>query len=728
MSDDGCLSDKGSVGIQNLTSTMNKHPAGYYPGQPPLGPGQAPAVAGQPFDPYATWNAAAAAAHQQFYASAAATTVPQPTPAVNPYANYGYGPAATWAHHPHQRPAAIPALPPQIPAYAAYQPQPQPYVPPGHPQPPTVYSSRPPQPQPVSAQHPPAGPRGSQQPPLKRQRVQSTSSNAPSRFQAPPNPPSRPSADPPASLPSIPASTSFNRGGRHGSTGNTGLRGRGHSMRPIRGGRGSGMANRPMNHGSRTSSTSAPRGPRRGAFPSSVAPRVSRGQFEAPQSHNGWGNGPAGLSSNSSAIMSADKEGKRTLTDFRIVGFGFVSEHTTWSWGTTRPVDEKSIFLPPNTENDGPVAIPSLNEPDPVKQEGADAAHEQVGNGQDKAKKAPKETARIRIYFQPAPGPLSRGIPATSQLMAPPSVVPSRASAKRKKSESEEDDGDRHNVKRHHGDHDESRPTSLIVEMLAPDSNDSNDSTVHNNVPTAEPNTQSLAADVQGDTEQGSEVSNDVEWLAGALKEGDEVDPTSLNEGDGYPRMNEDLHHSQEVFDELDEEEEEDGEAASLFGSGAPPSPPTIEGNGTTELIVQTVDDPVERDDDDTQTALQGDASGVKDAEHSTEPQRVNSTPAVAGQSSGAGGPGGAGNKLSISFSTSRRRLVFEVEVIKYLKVFRAEGRIEFVATLEPLPGSPSGAEESKPNIKGVCVRPFCLAAHCHPVPLFCGRLASCMC
>ncbi|KIM27495.1 hypothetical protein M408DRAFT_24436 [Serendipita vermifera MAFF 305830] len=670
---------------------MSKHPAGYYAGQP-LGPGHAPPpVAGQPYDAYSTWSAAAAAAQQQFYAaSAAAAVVSQPTPGINPYANYGYGPAATWAHHHHHRPPApIPALGPQIPTYTPYQPQPQPYGPQSHPQPPTVYPARPPQPQPAGNQHPPAGPRSSQQPPLKRQRVQSTSSNGPSRF--PPastsSQASRPSAEPPASLPVTP-STSFNRGGRQGGGGmgnnSGGLRGRGHSMRSARGGRGPGMGNRPMNHGSRNASGgSAPRGPRRGgAFNSSVSTRVSRGQFEAPQSHNGWGNGPVGFTPSSSGMTSTDKEGKRTLTDFRIVGFGFVSEHTTWSWGTTRLVDDKTIFMP---AEDGAVAIPPADEASssssPVKQEETETAPDQGSSSgaQEKGKKVPKETARIRIYFQPAPGSIPRGMGPPNQIMPPPNAVPSRASAKRKKSESEEDDGDRHNVKRHHGDTDESRPASLIVEMLDHSPNDTSGSNAPNDMQPVEPNS----------AEQRSDVSNDADWLDDALKDekGDILEENSLSQVNGQEE-----HEAGELLDELDEEDEE---ATSLFGSGVHPSPP----NGASELIVQAVDESVEEEGDNLASESQAEA-------RPDESQRATSTPAIVGQSSGAGGPGGAGNKLSISFSTSRRRLVLEAEVIKYLKVFRAEGRIEFTATLEntsPAPGSET--EESKLSIRGVCVR-----------------------
>jgi 20S proteasome subunit alpha 6 len=403
-----------------------------------------------------------------------------------------------------------------------------------------------------------------------------------------------------------------------------------------------------------------------------------------------------GLTPSSNVMTSVDKEGKRTLTDFRIVGFGFVSEHTTWSWGTTRPIDEKAVFLPPSTEIDGPAANPSIDEVAPVKQEEADAAHEQVGNGQEKAKKAPKETARIRIYFQPAPGSVSRGVASTNQNMAPPNAVPLRASAKRKKSESEEDDGDRHNVKRHHGDHDETRP-SLIVEMLTPDTNGADNSNVHDDAPTVDSN-QFMSAETQRDTEQGSEVSNDVDWLGDALKEGDDLEQNGFVEENEYSQMNGGGQGSAEFLDELDEEDEE---AASLFGSGVHPSPPNIDGNTATELIVQAVDDV--DGEGNTQPDSQADASKSKLPVHPSG--CATSTPAVGGQSSGAGGPGGAGNKLSISFSTSRRRLVLEVEVIEYLKVFRAEGRIEFVATLEQL--TPVASEESKPNIKGVCVRPF---------------------
>jgi len=124
-------------------------------------------------------------------------------------------------------------------------------------------------------------------------------------------------------------------------------------------------------------------------------------------------------------------------------------------------------------------------------------------------------------------------------------------------------------------------------------------------------------------------------------------------------------------------------------------------------LIVQPVDDSVDGEGNIAELETQGEASKQTLPVHPYELRRGTSAPAVGGQSSGAGGPGGAGNKLSISFSTSRRRLVLEVEVIKYLKVFRAEGRIEFVATLERVTPASSDDDDSKPNIKGVCVRPF---------------------
>ena len=455
-----------------------------------------------------------------------------------------------------------------------------------------------------------------------------------------------------------------------------GLRGRGHSMRSGRGGRGSGMGNRPMNHGSRNSSSAAPRGPRRGAFASSVTPRVSRGQFEAPQSHNGWGSGPVGVAPSANGIPSADKEGKRTLTDFRIVGFGFVSEHTTWSWGTTRLVDENPVFLSPDVNVNGQVAVPPLDEASPVKQEEAEQTHDQAGNSQEKGKKVAKETARIRIYFQPAPGLVSRGPGAANPIMPPPNTLPSRASAKRKKSESEEDDGDRHNVKRHHGEHDESRPSSLIVEMLDQNPNGADSSNAQNDMQPVELNS----------NEQRSDVSNDADWLGDALKEeeGEDLEENNFSQANGEG------HDPADLLDELDEEDEE---ATSLFGSGVHPSPP----NGTNDLIVQALDDTVEGE--------VGNLTSESQVTARPNGQRATSTPAGGGQSSGAGGPGGAGNKLSISFSTSRRRLVLEVEVIKYLKVFRAEGRIEFVATLEN--ASSSESENSNPNIKGVCVRLF---------------------
>lgn len=690
------------------STTMNKHPSGYYPGQPPP-----PPAGGQPYDAYSAWSAAA---QQQYYqASAAGASVP-PAPAVNPYANYGYGPNVSWAHPPPHRPPVPPpviAPPPPPPAYGPYQPQSQhqhqPYQPQSQPAPPAIYHPRPIPPQNAPAGQPPAGPRQFQQPPLKRQRVQSLPPGAQPRFPPLPHPPARPS-DTAATPLAGPPPPSFNRGSRTGTGGSAGGgnaagRGRGNAMRSMRGGRGPGMNNRHLNNSSRSSSSSTPRGPRRGGTFSSASSSGRPQRFEAPQAHNGWGNGPVTSTPTTAPVVPPDREGKRTLTDFRIVGFGFVGENIVWSWGTTRPVDDSILFAPSpstTTGSDSSVAFPSQESPVLIKQE--DDA-DQTANGKEKSKKGPKENARIRIYFQPA---VPTGTRATGAIMPPPSAVPSR-SAKRKKSESEEDDGERGNAKRHHGDYDEGpRSGTMMAEMLVEPANGKEKSSQND----AEPGSSPTIAPVFGrDVEQGSEISNEADWLGDALKEEGELE--IVNEENDGNREDDGLEVEEEqeaaaYFNEVDEEEEE---AASLFGSGVHPSPPTAD-NGSSDLIVQPVTSPPPEGADDENALMQDTNSNAVDNQTGSTSDsitpRVRSMPPFGGQSSGAGGPGGAGNKLSVSFAASSRRLVLEAEVIKYLKVFRAEGRIEFAASLDIVSSDdPANPDDTQSVIKGVCVRPF---------------------
>lgn len=540
------------------------------------------------------------------------------------------------------------------------------------------------------------------------------------------------SADTTATPISGPQPAAFNRQNRSGAANqaNSGgpNRSRNNVARPMRGGR-PGSNNR-HNAGSR-SSGSTPRGPRRNQFGAATGgskfPR-----FEMPQSHNGWGNGPVTSTSTPVAPLPSDREGKRTLTDFRIVGFGFVTEHTTWSWGTTRPVNDLVVFSQPNTgNNEGPLTFPSLESPVSTKQE--DESLEQGASVKDKGKKPTKENARIRIYFHPASLLGARTNGAAGALMPPPpSGVPSR-SAKRKKSESEEDDGERGNAKRHHGDSDNGPRSASVAgnSMLAmKNGKDSQDAPSSDIVEPAPP---ALLHDV----EQSSEVSNEVDWLGDALKEEGEDGELEADQGEHDSEKDDgdddglqvEIEHdtAPEYLDQVEEEEE----ATSLFGSGVHPSPPppataSADNNDSADLIVQPVDESVLEVDscgpeNEKSAAMQGPTSNdlVVDGDESRLSPTAckpaaNLQPPFGGASSGAGGPGGAGNKLSVSFAASRRRLVLEAEVIKYLKVFRAEGRIEFSASLElvspshPEPDASSIADDdAKPVIKGVCVRPF---------------------
>ncbi|PVF93366.1 hypothetical protein CPB86DRAFT_113105 [Serendipita vermifera] len=706
---------------------MNKPPSGYYPGQPPVGPVQGPpgpTASGQPYDGYTAWSAAAAAAaHQQYYqATAAAAAVNPPAPAINPYANYGYGPAVNWSAHPHHRPPPPPGAGPQIAQVATYPPyqpqaQPQPQPVPYHPQPqpqiqpqpqpqgPPVYPGRLPQSQ--GSQSSSAGPRQFQ-PPMKRQRIQSLPSNSQGRYTPASSQPPRSSSDVPSSLPNPPPTpVSFNRGPRS-STGSSGglSRGRGHHMRTMRGGRGGSIGGRPQGNSSRPGSHAIPRGPRRGGFISSNSARTSRGgQFEAPQSHNGWGNGPVGAPSTMTTAAALDKEGKRTLTDFRILGFGFVSDHTVWSWGLTRPVSGKTIFAPTTSHEEVP-PNQSVEDAPPVKQDDANDSSEVSGQAKEKGKRSGKETARIRIYFHPTSPTTVRGAPTVGSNMPPPNSVPSRTSNKRKKADSEEDDSDRANVKRHHADHtDDPRPASTDKPLAVTNGSSELATKVDDLAVDATP----VSPPVLGDADQVSEFSNEAEWIRNSLNQDEEEEEGETDSGVLNVEEHDDVDDHSDFPDEVDEDEE----GTSLFGSGVQPSSPVAEGvtrdlvvepaNGSSEISASQLNSTLDSHD---MSISRNDAStsGVK--EHPETNGKKASAPEApfAGQGSGIGVPEGARNSISISFSSSLKRLLIDAEVIKYLKVFRAEGRIEFTASLQLVPPPIPDGDKSKPVIKGVCL------------------------
>jgi 20S proteasome subunit alpha 6 len=368
--------------------------------------------------------------------------------------------------------------------------------------------------------------------------------------------------------------------------------------------------------------------------------------------------GPTGPSS----TTASDKEGKRTLTDFRIIGFGFVCDELTWSWGATRSINDQAVFPKSNNDATSTYAADSAVKEEEVSDPSL----------KDKAKRGAKETARIRIYFQPSQGVIPRDDQYT---MPPPNSLPSRTSAKRKKSESEEDDVERGNAKRHHAD----EPRSKSIEMLAPlPSNGTQDASAADSEADTKP--------IAHDNEQASEFSTENDWLGVALHEedgeGDEEEGDEVEEGE-----------AEDLVEEIDDE-------AGLFGSGHP-SPPTVDGGN--ELIVQPIDEPSQEDGKHSSAHHERNGRDNPTARHEHNIQSASSSAPLGGHSSGAGGPGGAGNKLSISFSSSKRRLVLEVEVVQYLKVFRAEGRVEFSAAVEMVPSTKENGSE--PSIKGVCVR-----------------------
>lgn len=419
------------------------------------------------------------------------------------------------------------------------------------------------------------------------------------------------------------------------------------------------------------------RGGRGGGFSSSSS-RPDRVPFQAPQSHNGWGRGPVGAPAAPASVAGGPQEGKRTLTDFRIIGFGFTipEENIVWSWGGARAIDGKDTFGPVDA------AMKSDN--------GKDDGHDDAGDS--KPKKSGKETARIRIYFQPSV--VTAASSSRTNTMGPPPVVPPRQSAKRKKSDSD-DESERTNAKRHHPD----RPRSASLDGTVAAPNDTKPdaqpvvkpeemSTTHGEAPTAEEQGTSAAPSAT----QGSEGSND--WLVEAFEQADEEE-----EGD------DDSEHYEE-HEAYEHEREGDEEVDSLFGS-ARASPPN--GNGP-ELIINTVDEPAveEKEGESVSGPQEKKENGASALNRNKRPRDDDSVSVSQTATSGQSGASAAkGNKLSISYASSSRRLVFEADVIEYFKVYRSEGRIEFMARV--------GSAAEGTGLQGISVR-LCSLAVCFPM------------
>jgi hypothetical protein len=413
------------------------------------------------------------------------------------------------------------------------------------------------------------------------------------------------------------------------------------------------------------------RGGRGGGYSSSSS-RPDRVPFQAPQSHNGWGRGPVGAPAAPASVAGGPQEGKRTLTDFRIIGFGFTipEENIVWSWGGARAIEGRDMFGPVD------VAMKSDN--------GKDDGHD---DGDGKPKRSGKETARIRIYFQPSVVAAGSGI--RTNPMGPPPVVPPRQSAKRKKSDSD-DESERTNAKRHHPDG--PRSSSLDVTMAAPNETKTDaqpvvkaeDASTTHEAPTPDEHGASAPS-----VTQGSEESND--WLVEAFEQADEEE-----EDEGS-------HEHYEEHESYEHDREGDEEVDSLFGS-ARASPPN--GNGP-ELIINTVDEPTTEDKDSESAPgpQEKKENSLSTVNRNKRPRDDDSVSVGQTATNGQSGASAAkGNKLSISYASSSRRLVFEADVIEYFKVYRSEGRIDFMARV--------GSAAEGTGLQGISVR-LCSLAVC---------------
>ncbi|KAH0587213.1 hypothetical protein H2248_006020 [Termitomyces sp. 'cryptogamus'] len=469
---------------------MNKNPfvpqPSYTPQQPPLPPGPPPPQPAQP-DYSAYWAPQQPAYGAQWAAQPPTQAAPPPGPRPPAeqsalYANYGYG--AQWQRQQQQQQlqqlqAQYPPPPPVQPPYNPYQPTagyPPPYAPPPPAQLPQFFHPPPPQ----QRHHIPL-------PPAKRQRFDPPPPQP--QFQPPPRP-----APPPnhvalgpraATAPGRGASPGGQRGGRGapmpGPRGAMGAgRGRGGGSFTGggggRGGGGGGGSNPLRGHGSRGAFGKDFQN-RRGAFSHQGGGGSFRGGRSGQHQPNRPRHDPRDGQVPSFASGSGKKdENRRTLTDFKIVGFEI--RDLAWTWGVVKsePVEEQSA------DDHAPEPAPALHPLPAPPHLPSDST---------------PPPSRIRIYFHtPVTPDDARPIPHTASPYALNTPSDSRK-GKRKKLEDDDADID--------DDRDRARPPPP---------------------PPASQDRASVTPSVSL-TETASE-----DWLMAAIVEGDEADtrPTVVEE------------------------------------------------------------------------------------------------------------------------------------------------------------------------------------------------------
>ncbi|CAE7175379.1 unnamed protein product [Rhizoctonia solani] len=731
-----------------------------YPPQPPLpaGPPPGPPQQTQQYDYSAYWAAAAAAQQGQAATQATPQWAP-PTVGAQPpqpprtqeqnalYANYGYGGAAgqqqamlAAQQQQQQRPAA-PYWTPPAPGYApvaaaapyaytpqapaAYQPQPPPqaipYTPQAPPMPmyqhqhqhqhqpphPPQAAPPPPPPQPQRRFQPPQQPQQQQQPhhlpapPAKRPRFDSGPANPNNNN---PNWRNNSNNNNSNGIPTAPAQHgnfplqqpgferfshgNGNRGGRGGMV-VANNRGRGFSRGNFRHGHGHGNNPPRGPSGYRNPGPSgAPYGPRHG-LPANPTKREREAKRERERDREG-------SYAESEGAGVERHGGKRTLTDFRIVGVecGAIG----WEWGVLgRAKEEKEKDKEEKPEE----------EKDKSKADDTKVKDEPTSPTKLPAKVPQPAPSRLRIYFHSASDPEADALPR-----------------KRKKDADEEDEegGVRKKVQGGEDTRAQSRETEK-----APEKEEEKDD--HEEA-APEIHKEEIPEDKHEDSgdEQDADGEDDVDHIP--KPELDEHFP----EHDGSPDEQDTVSHKPpptptpgastpvEAHLESTPVPPIEGQAPAENGTGEAHEEATPTPN---KEPTPTIQEPTEPHDstapstapsvshDNIVSSESGDASLVEDSlteihglDHESEAHEADvststidepiafpslDSPAITKTQSQ---PDRSANRISISYANSTRRLVIDADVVKKVRIVRAKARVEITLMVDVVRGG--AAEESK--------------------------------
>ncbi|CAE6458884.1 unnamed protein product [Rhizoctonia solani] len=676
------------------------------------------------------------------------------------YANYGYGGAAgqqqallaAQQQQQQQRPAA-PYWTPPAPGYptaaapypypqqppAAYQPQPPPAIPytpqappmpmyqhqhqhqhqPPHPHPPQV-APPPPPPQPQRRFQPPQQPQQQQQqphhlpaPPAKRPRFDSgppnpnnnnnnnsnwrnnNSNNTNNNSNGIPTGPAQQHGNFPPQQPGFERFTHGSRGGRGGGVmvSANSNRGRGFNRGNFRHGHGHGNNPPRGPSGYRNPGPSgAPYGPRHG-LPANPTKREREAKRERERDREG-------SYAESEGTGVERHGGKRTLTDFRIVGVecGAIG----WEWGVLGRVKEEKDKDDKADEEDKSKAVEETKVKD-----------EPVASAKLPAKSPQPAPSRLRIYFHSASDPEADALPR-----------------KRKKDADEEDEegGVRKKVQggedarveskeveksAEKDDHEETAPEvqkendlEEKLEDLGDDQDaDGEEDTDH--IPKPEQDAQDLHFPERIGSPEQDAVSQKPPPTP-TPRESTPVDPPQLESTPAPPVEGQVPMENGSAEPHVEGATTSNDEPSAIVDPAPPTTEETAEPRDSTassvvqENVVSSEAGDVSLIDDSLADAHgidhESEAHDAADMSASTidEPIAFPSldSPAASKSHPLPQAPDRSANRISISYANSTRRLVIDADVVKKVRIVRAKARVEITLSVEVVRGDK--AEETK--------------------------------